>query len=290
MHLDVSFQEHLLIVKSENFEQNTKDMKEIHWFYDPEATDLELGGLGTLPEDESKHARNVLRLETGDEIMVTDGKGGLWRTCVEADQNMAGGRTNRKKAPSIRYRILERIPFPKDTIPKSWIAVAPTKASERIDWFAEKATEIGFQTLTPIITERSERRHITIDRLQRIAVSAMKQSHKAILPLIEESEKFTDFINRKDLPEVRLIAHCYEPEELPAEIPLRRSMTDVLRTAQKDEDILVLIGPEGDFCPQEVDVCVREKGFIPVSLGQARLRTETAALVAAHLISLRNEL
>lgn len=265
-------------------------MKEIHWFYDPETTEPEIGNTGSLPEDESKHARNVLRLETGAEIMVTNGRGDLWRACLESAQEATNGRANRKKMVPVRYRILEINPFSENAIPKSWIAVAPTKASERMDWFTEKATEIGFQTLTPLITERSERRHITIDRLRRIAISAMKQSHKAMLPDLEESEKLTNFTNREDLPKTRLIAHCYEPKELPSAIPLRRSMAEVLRNAKKEDAVLVLIGPEGDFSPQEVEFCVRERGFIPVSLGQARLRTETAALVAAHLISLRNEL
>ena len=156
------------------------------------------------------------------------------------------------------------------------IAMAPTKNMDRTEWFAEKATEIGFDELTFLNCRFSERKVIKTERIEKILISAVKQSLKATLPILNEMIDFNKFMN-KDFKGQKFIAHCYEGEK-----PL---LKDVLH---KGEDALVLIGPEGDFSPEEVEKAIA-KGFTPVSLGKSRLRTETAALVACHTLNLLNQ-
>lgn len=232
----------------------------MHVFYTPDILQR-----AELPEDEALHCIRVLRLKQGDEIFLTDGKGFFYK----AEIDMVSGK-----------RCLVSV---KETISQEqhWagylhIAMAPTKNMDRTEWFAEKATEIGFNELTFLNCRFSERKVIKTERIEKILVSAVKQSLKATVPVLNEMTDFTKFIE-KDFPGQKFIAHCYEGEK-----PLLR---DVLR---RNEDALVLIGPEGDFSPEEVEKALA-KGFIPISLGKSRLRTETAALVACHTMNLLNQ-
>ena len=229
----------------------------MHVFYTPDIqTNAE------LPEEEAQHCVRVLRLTAGDELTQTDGKGNFYRAEISA---------------ATKKRCLVNI---KETIHQEplWeghlhIAMAPTKNMDRNEWLAEKATEIGFDELTFLNCRFSERKVIKTERIEKILVSAIKQSLKARLPRLNEMTDFNSFIE-KDFSGQKFIAHCYEGEK-----PL---LKDVLK---KGEDTLVLIGPEGDFSEEEVKKAI-EKGFIPISLGKSRLRTETAALVACHTMNM----
>lgn len=231
----------------------------MHVFYTPDIqTKTE------LPEEEAQHCIRVLRLTAGDEITLTDGKGNFYRAEISAA-------TNKRCLVNITETIYQEPLWPC----RLHIAMAPTKNMDRNEWFAEKATEIGFDELTFLNCRFSERKVIKTERIEKILVSAIKQSLKARLPVLNEMTDFDKFIARNFRGQ-KFIAHCYEGEK-----PLLR---DVL---QKGEDALVLIGPEGDFSEEEVKKAI-EKGFIPISLGKSRLRTETAALVACHTMNLMN--
>lgn len=231
----------------------------MHVFYTPDIqTKTE------LPEEEAQHCIRVLRLTAGDKITLTDGKGNFYRAEISAA-------TNKRCLVNIIETIYQEPLWPCHL----HIAMAPTKNMDRNEWFAEKATEIGFDELTFLNCRFSERKVIKTERIEKILVSAIKQSLKARLPVLNEMTDFDKFISR-DFKGQKFIAHCYEGEK-----PLLR---DVL---QKGEDALVLIGPEGDFSEEEVKKAI-EKGFIPISLGKSRLRTETAALVACHTMNLMN--
>lgn len=231
----------------------------MHVFYTPDIqTKTE------LPEEEAQHCIRVLRLTAGDEITLTDGKGNFYRAEISAA-------TNKRCLVNIIETIYQEPLWPCHL----HIAMAPAKNMDRNEWFAEKATEIGFDELTFLNCRFSERKVIKTERIEKILVSAIKQSLKARLPVLNEMTDFDKFISR-DFKGQKFIAHCYEGEK-----PLLR---DVL---QKGEDALVLIGPEGDFSEEEVKKAI-EKGFIPISLGKSRLRTETAALVACHTMNLMN--
>mgnify|MGYP002542051687 CR=1 FL=1 len=232
----------------------------MHVFYAPD-----IKAKAELPEEEAQHCVRVLRLEIGDEIVLTDGKGFFYKAVISA---VAG-----KRCMVDIVEETEQIPF--------WpchlhIAMAPTKNMDRNEWFAEKATEIGFDELTFLNCRFSERKVIKTERIEKILVSAIKQSLKAYLPVLNEMTDFDKFI-AKDFKGQKFIAHCYEGEK-----PL---LKDVLR---KGENALVLIGPEGDFSPEEVEKALAN-GFVPISLGKSRLRTETAALVACHTMNLMNQ-
>lgn len=231
----------------------------MHVFYTPDIqTKTE------LPEEEAQHCIRVLRLTAGDEITLTDGKGNFYRAEISAS-------TNKRCLVNIIETIYQEPLWPCHL----HIAMAPTKNMDRNEWFAEKATEIGFDELTFLNCRFSERKVIKTERIEKILVSAIKQSLKTRLPVLNEMTDFDKFISR-DFKGQKFIAHCYEGEK-----PL---LKDVL---QKGEDALVLIGPEGDFSEEEVKKAI-EKGFIPISLGKSRLRTETAALVACHTMNLMN--
>lgn len=231
----------------------------MHVFYTPDIqTKTE------LPEEEAQHCIRVLRLTAGDEITLTDGKGNFYRAEISAA-------TNKRCLVNIIETIYQEPLWPCHL----HIAMAPTKNMDRNEWFAEKATEIGFDELTFLNCRFSERKVIKTERIEKILVSAIKQSLKARLPVLNEMTDFDKFISR-DFKGQKFIAHCYEGEK-----PLLR---DVL---QKGEDALVLIGPEGDFSEEEIKKAI-EKRFIPISLGKSRLRTETAALVACHTMNLMN--
>lgn len=232
----------------------------MHVFYTPDIQTRE-----ELPEEEAAHAVRVLRLQPGDEVMLTDGTGRFYRAEITT---------------ATPKRCLVKIT---ETLPQEplWkghlhLAMAPTKNMDRTEWLAEKATEIGFDELTFLNCRYSERKVIKTERIRKILVSAMKQSLKARLPKLNEMTPFNQFITRP-FPGQKFIAHCYEGEK-----PL---LKEVL---QAGEDALVLIGPEGDFSEEEVQQAI-ENGFRPISLGRSRLRTETAALVACHLMNLKNQ-
>ncbi|MDR1679123.1 MAG: 16S rRNA (uracil(1498)-N(3))-methyltransferase [Prevotellaceae bacterium] len=222
-------------------------------------------GLCMLPEDESTHAIRVLRMQAGDKLHLVDGRGGLFEAEIT--------NPHQKRC---EVRILnavfnyEKRPF------RLHIAIAPTKMNERMEFFLEKATEIGIDEITPLLCQRSERKELKTARMEKILVAAMKQSVKAYLPKLNEICAFEKFIHRATA-EQKFIAHCSEGEKL------------LLKNACKPTtEVLILIGPEGDFSEAEVALA-REAGFVPVSLGNSRLRTETAGIVACHTVTLINE-
>lgn len=232
----------------------------MHVFYTPDIRQK-----AELPEEEAQHCTRVLRLTAGDEVTLTDGKGYFYK----AEISLAG---NKRCSVIIKEEIYQE-PLWKGHL---HIAMAPTKNMDRNEWFAEKATEIGLDELTFLNCRFSERKVIKTNRIEKIVVSAIKQSLKARLPKINEMTAFDEFINRK-LGEQKFIAHCY-----PGDKPL---LKDVLIPGQ---DAVVMIGPEGDFSEEEVQKAI-EKGFTPISLGRSRLRTETAALVASLTLNQVNQ-
>lgn len=237
-------------------------MKERRFFYVPQPE------TGALPSDEAQHAVRVLRLTMGDELNLMDGNGNFYTAVITAADNH-----------HCRYRIEERQSQQPEWTGSIHLAVAPTKHMERMEWLAEKATEVGFDRLSLLDCRFSERRVVKTDRLEKIIVAAMKQSHKAWKPQVDEMEPFSSFIKRTDLPAQRFIAHCYEEADVavPGDAPSAKPfLLDVLQSGQP---ALVLVGPEGDFAIDEVRDAIAA-GFQPVSLGTSRLRTETAALVA----------
>ncbi len=218
-----------------------------------------------LPEEEAAHCLRVLRLSQGDKITLTDGKGYFY----EAQISVASAK---RCSVSILNKTFQ---------PFYWrghlhLAMAPTKNMDRTVWFAEKATEIGIDEISFLNCRFSERKVLKVERIEKIVVSAVKQSLKARKPQINEMTSFDKFV-RQDFPGDKFIAHCYAGEK-----PL---LKDVL---SNEKDTLVLVGPEGDFSPEEVELAL-SCGFRPVSLGMSRLRTETAALVAAHLMNLYHQ-
>ena len=232
----------------------------MHVFYTP---DIQKNN--ELPEEEAQHCTRVLRLGIGDEITLTDGKGHFYK----AEITVA---TNKRCLVAIKETIFQEPLWPCHL----HIAMAPTKNMDRTEWFAEKATEIGFDELTFLNCRFSERKVIKTERISKILVSAIKQSLKARLPQLNEMTDFNKFITQPFLGQ-KFIAHCYEGEK-----PLLKDMV------HPGEDALVLIGPEGDFSEEEVRKAT-ENDFIPISLGKSRLRTETAALVACHILNLQNQ-
>lgn len=232
----------------------------MHVFYTPNIL-----ASAELPTEEAQHCTRVLRLSQGDEITLTDGKGYFYKAEITA--------ANSKRCMvDIKETIFQEPAWPCHL----HIAVAPTKNMDRNEWFAEKATEIGFDELTFLNCRFSERKVIKTERIEKILVSAMKQSLKARLPKLNEMTDFDTFIDQ-DFHGQKFIAHCYEGE--------KPFLKDVVH---KGENALVLIGPEGDFSPEEVEKALA-KGFMPISLGKSRLRTETAALVACCTLSLANQ-
>jgi 16S rRNA (uracil1498-N3)-methyltransferase len=231
-------------------------------FYIPDIRE----GMVKLDETESGHAVRVLRMQVGDSLLITDGQGS-WYDGVIAVANPRGCAVNVSRSsrdPEKRMYWLT-------------VAVAPTKNADRMEWFTEKSTEIGIDRIVPILCRYSERKHIQLQRLEKIAVAAMKQSQKAWLPEIADMIPFNELITQS-FEGKKVIAHCY-PGDKPH-----------LATVIKPGDaVLVLIGPEGDFSPEEVNAA-RAAGFMEVSLGQSRLRTETAALVACHSVALVNQI
>ncbi len=246
-------------------------MKETHIFYAPDFTTENT----TLPADEAAHAVRVLRMREGDEILVTDGRGTFYKAALTL--------ATPKRCET--------------TVVESWadtklwrgeihLAVAPTKNMDRLEWFAEKATEIGVDRIGLLNCDFSERKVVKTERLEKIVVSAMKQSHKAFKPVVDELTPFRQFVTQP-FDGQKFIAHCYSPEEVADEgqavhLSGRNFLGEKVDETGKS---LVLIGPEGDFSIDEVNFAINN-GFQPISLGESRLRTETAALVAVHLMYL----
>ena len=232
----------------------------MHVFYTPDiATSCE------MPEEEAGHCLRVLRLSTGDEVTLTDGKGNFYKAVISAA-------TNKR----CQLKVVETIPQEKGWTGWLHVAMAPTKNMDRTEWFAEKATEIGFDELTFLNCRYSERKVIKTERIEKILVSAIKQSLKANKPVLNEMTDFSKFI-AQDFKGQKFICHCYEGE--------KKLLKEAIAPG---EDALILIGPEGDFSEEEVAKAI-EAGFQPVSLGKSRLRTETASLVAMHTLNLFNQ-
>ncbi len=215
-------------------------------------------------KEESKHIIKVLRKKEGDILFVTNGLGFLFKTQIAlASDNKCN---------------VKIISFEKQEVSKFHLhlAVAPTKMNDRYEWFLEKATEIGIREITPIICDHSERKIIKTDRFQKIIESAMKQSLHYYLPRLNEPISLKEFF-KNNFEGQKFIAHCEETS--------KKSLKNELKP---NEDVTILIGPEGDFSIKEIQLAI-ENNFIPVSLGDTRLRTETAAVVACHSVVFKNE-
>ena len=221
------------------------------------------GGICRLDHDESGHCIKVLRHRCGDEISVIDGEGTLYRCKITSDSHKG-----------VEAMVLERVENWGGHPYRLHLAVCPTKNNDRYEWFAEKACEIGFDVLSPIIGEHSERKILKTQRVEKILVSAAKQSLKASVPAVNEPVSVKEFIKASAADGLKLIAYCFDDENIP-----RRSIKEVLDTYD-GTDITVMIGPEGDFSQEEAKLAL-DAGFIPVHLGASRLRTETAAVTAA---------
>ena len=218
-----------------------------------------------LPEEEAGHCIRVLRLTEGSEFLLTDGLGSFYKAAIS--------RAHHKHCEVDILETWQQKPL--------WnfrlhVAVAPTKNMDRMEWFAEKATEIGIDDITCLSCRFSERKEVKPARLEKILVSAMKQSQKATLPRLNGMTDFKTFVSQP-FDGHKFIAHCEEGEK-----PLLKKIY------HPGENALILIGPEGDFSPEEIALA-REHGFEAISLGESRLRTETAALVACHTIHILNQ-
>lgn len=225
------------------------------------------GNIAYFDETESRHLTQVLRRKVGDAVQLTDGLGHLFsgeilevgkRTCAVAIQETINN--------------FEARPF------SLHVAIAPTKNMDRFEWFLEKATEIGIDEITPLICKRSERTVVKTERLKGVLASAMKQSLKAFLPTIHEAVDFQQFMKQKfSESDQKFIAYCNDSERHP-----------LSKMYEKSKNCVLLIGPEGDFTEAEVAMAFKQN-FVGVSLGNSRLRTETAGVVACHTVNLLNE-
>lgn len=239
-------------------------MKEVRYFYVPDAANQV-----ELPAEEATHALRVLRLKGGDEIFLMDGEGSFYRAEVTA-----------ASSKRCLYEIKENMPQKRAWKGHIHLAIAPTKMMERIEWMAEKATEIGFDELSFLNCQFSERKVVKTPRIDKIVISAVKQSHKAWKPVVNERESFKEFIQTPRSGR-KFICHCYEEVEKKDFFQEINSCSDASRGSDVD-DITVLVGPEGDFSIDEVRLALAN-GYESVSLGTSRLRTETAGLVAVHM-------
>lgn len=278
-------------------------MKEVRYFYVPDAANQV-----ELPAEEATHALRVLRLKGGDEIFLMDGEGSFFRAEVTA-----------ASSKRCLYEIKEEMPQQRAWKGHIHLAIAPTKMMERIEWMAEKATEIGFDELSFLNCQFSERKVVKTPRIDKIVISAVKQSHKAWKPVVNELVSFKEFI-QTPRPGRKFICHCYEEvekkdffteisgilNEAPAPAATESPNADVATAASESSnadvataasesptadaaDITVLVGPEGDFSIDEVRLAL-ENGYESVSLGTSRLRTETAGLVAVHMAHIARRL
>ncbi|MET7030228.1 16S rRNA (uracil(1498)-N(3))-methyltransferase [Sediminicola luteus] len=218
----------------------------------------------TFPTDESKHIVKVLRKKTGDILQITNGQGDMFQAEILFPDH--------KKCTA---KIIEKKHYePKDN--KLHMVVAPTKLNDRFEWFLEKATEIGVDEITPLICEHSERKVIKKDRMNKVIQAAMKQSLQTYLPTLNEAITFKEFLASSMQGDL-FIAHCEE-----------NGKTELKERMRPKSQTTILIGPEGDFSTNEIALAI-EKGFLPVALGQTRLRTETAAIFACATVALINQ-
>ncbi|NCT18398.1 MAG: 16S rRNA (uracil(1498)-N(3))-methyltransferase [Flavobacteriaceae bacterium CG_4_8_14_3_um_filter_34_10] len=233
-------------------------------FYHPNATTL-LQEI-FFSKEESKHIIKVLRKNVGDTLDITNGKGSFFTAEItQANSNTCFAKITAE--------------FPQKPLPYHLhLAVAPTKLNDRFEWFLEKATEIGISEITPIFCERSERKYIKPERFEKIIQSAMKQSLKGFLPILHPAISFKEFVlQQKNTPSKKYIAHCEDTD--------RKSLKNEIKAK---DSIVILIGPEGDFSEKEI-AFAHTNSFIAVTLGESRLRTETAAVVACHSVAFVNE-
>ena len=217
-----------------------------------------------LEENESKHCIRVLRLKLGDKVWVTDGLGTMYKTYISNDN---------PKACVLSVEDIEKN-YGQRPI-KLHVAISPLQQSDRLEWFLEKAVESGIDEITPLLCDRSEKRQINPDRLQKILISAMKQSLKAKLPILNPLTKFSDFIKKENYG-LKGIAYCHD------------NRIHIKDWYKPNSDCTILIGPEGDFSDKEIDLAM-ENNFTGISLGESRLRTETAAISACISFNLINK-
>lgn len=237
-------------------------MKETRFFYVPNA-----GQENEMPTEEALHALRVLRIKSGDEINLMDGVGNFYR----AEVSLAA--TKR-----CLYEVKEVLPQQPAWHGHVHLAIAPTKVMDRIEWMAEKATEIGFDELSFLNCKFSERKTMRTVRLDKIVISAVKQSHKAWKPIVNQMVSFKEFIAQPRKGR-KFICHCYEEFE---KVDL---MTELQKPYDEDADVTVLVGPEGDFSVDEVKLAIAN-GYESASLGTSRLRTETAGLMSVAMANL----
>jgi 16S rRNA (uracil1498-N3)-methyltransferase len=228
-------------------------------FYNPDFTEQS----PFLPEEEARHGLKVLRMKKGDTLYVTDGKGNIFETRILTED------VKKCQLQLISHTKTAKKPY------HIHIAIAPTKNADRTEWMTEKCVELGIDQISFIACEHSERKFFKTDRVEKIAVAAMKQSLKSRLPTIHEIVPFKTFIQQPQ-PGQRFIAHLEEGK--------RELLQHV---AKQNTQYCILIGPEGDFSPEEIKLA-QSSGFVPVSLGESRLRTETAGIVACHILNLIN--
>ena len=233
----------------------------MHLFYTPDIK----ADYYTLNEEESKHCIKVLRLQNDDEVYLIDGRGGFYKASI-LDAHP-------------KRTLLKIISTDLDHGKRNHylhIAIAPTKNIERTEWFLEKATEIGIDEISLVISERSERKEVKSERLKKVITAAVKQSIKAYHPLLNEPVNFKKFIQEQHQQQQKYIAHCMDAS--------KSFLKDIM---PKQSNYLIMIGPEGDFSPSELELALAS-GFEPISLGESRLRTETAALEACFEINFLN--
>jgi len=231
-------------------------------FYNPTIT--EFTEIFSFDKEESKHIIKVLRKKDTDILFVTNGLGFLFKTeiTLASDSKCTVKILSFEKQPRSKFHL--------------HLAVAPTKMNDRYEWFLEKATEIGIHEITPIICDHSERKVVNKERFDKILLVAMKQSNELYLPKLNEAVTLKEFL-KHERTGLKLIAHCEEAN--------KQTLKSVLKP---NADVTMLIGPEGDFSEKEIAVAL-ENSYIPVSLGNTRLRTETAAIVACHSVVFVNE-
>lgn len=232
----------------------------MHIFFAPDAID----GVFQLPVDESVHCMKVLRFKIGQEVNVTNGKGLLLRAVIENSMN--GSVLLRAKET---LRNLKQPPF------RLHLAISPLKNPSRFEWFVEKATEFGVTAITPLMCNRTEKKGFKTERIEKIVLEAMKQSKRVFQPLIMPPIDYLSFVSTVERKENAYIAWCSDSNKV--------GLSDVI-----SHDVLVLIGPEGDFTSDEVETAIRF-GYIPLSLGEYRLRTETAGIAVASHMNSQNE-
>ncbi len=227
------------------------------------------GHQAILRDEEARHCAQVLRKRVGDIIQIVDGKGHWYEASLDSVSKKECILSIQKEIPTYNA--------PKCEI---HVAIAPTKNISRFEWFLEKSTEIGISKVTPIKCARSERKVIKNQRLNKILVAAMKQSLKTALPQLDELKTVKQWLSElpDDTNQQRFIAHCIADQE-------RQHLKEKYKPGH---DVVLMIGPEGDFTPDEVTLAI-QKGFAPVTLGPSRLRTETAGIAGTHILNLLNE-